>query len=273
MALTHTEQPSTHNVMSINAITSPSSTTTTTMKSKSLIPTQYSTPILNGYQSPNISTASSHMSDISDRNFNRAGSINEYDYTRRRNTSESSTLSSSPSFSSSNNESDFNSSYSQSSPSTPHNSWAHLTYNDNNKLSHMDNLLPNFDIISDFNSFDNHYNSSSYSAAMNSNDTTENITTDKKGNALKTRRARNKLASAKYRAKKQAQTHIMQNRIMQLATQVMSLRDELEKSKKSETETLVRYERLIKYFQHHAANKSDSNFDRRNTDTALTSLF
>ncbi|KAI9365086.1 hypothetical protein BD770DRAFT_313300 [Pilaira anomala] len=72
----------------------------------------------------------------------------------------------------------------------------------------------------------------------------------RKGDALATRRARNKLASAKYRAKKQALTHAMQERIMQLATQVMSLRDELNQSKKNETEIMARYERLATYFQH-----------------------
>ncbi|KAI7875089.1 uncharacterized protein EV154DRAFT_388577, partial [Mucor mucedo] len=63
------------------------------------------------------------------------------------------------------------------------------------------------------------------------------------------RRARNKLASAKYRAKKQALTHAMQDRIMQLATQVMSLRDELSQTRKNETELLDRYERLVTYYQ------------------------
>ncbi|KAI8986991.1 hypothetical protein BDB01DRAFT_706619, partial [Pilobolus umbonatus] len=59
------------------------------------------------------------------------------------------------------------------------------------------------------------------------------------------RRARNKLASAKYRAKKQALTHAMQNRIMQLATQVITLRDELLQSKKNRSEIEERYERLL----------------------------
>ncbi|KAI8646691.1 hypothetical protein BD408DRAFT_320567, partial [Parasitella parasitica] len=59
------------------------------------------------------------------------------------------------------------------------------------------------------------------------------------------RRARNKLASAKYRAKKQALTHAMQDRIMQLATQVMNLRDELAIAKKNEHEIKTRYERLM----------------------------
>ncbi|KAI8075721.1 hypothetical protein BDF21DRAFT_317487, partial [Thamnidium elegans] len=63
------------------------------------------------------------------------------------------------------------------------------------------------------------------------------------------RRARNKLASAKYRAKKQALTHAMQERIMQLATQVMSLRDELNQTRNNEAEVLARYERLVGHFQ------------------------
>lgn len=66
-----------------------------------------------------------------------------------------------------------------------------------------------------------------------------------KSDALATRRARNKLASAKYRAKKQALTHAMQDRIMQLATQVMDLREELIITKKNEHELKTRYERLI----------------------------
>ncbi|KAF1797025.1 hypothetical protein FB192DRAFT_1254095, partial [Mucor lusitanicus] len=61
------------------------------------------------------------------------------------------------------------------------------------------------------------------------------------------RRARNKLASAKYRAKKQALTHAMQDRIMQLATQVMNLREELTITKKSEIDIKTRYERLMQY--------------------------
>ncbi|KAK4514342.1 uncharacterized protein ATC70_001935 [Mucor velutinosus] len=68
-----------------------------------------------------------------------------------------------------------------------------------------------------------------------------------KSDALATRRARNKLASAKYRAKKQALTHAMQNRIMQLATQVMNLREELAITKKSEIEIKAKYERLMQY--------------------------
>lgn len=72
----------------------------------------------------------------------------------------------------------------------------------------------------------------------------------KKGDALATRRARNKLASAKYRAKKQALTHAMQDRIMQLATQVMTLRDELSQTRKNEMEIKIKYERLLQYHQH-----------------------
>ncbi|KAL7330449.1 hypothetical protein PS15p_205397 [Mucor circinelloides] len=68
-----------------------------------------------------------------------------------------------------------------------------------------------------------------------------------KSDALATRRARNKLASAKYRAKKQALTHAMQDRIMQLATQVMNLREELKITKTSELEIKARYERLMQY--------------------------
>ncbi|KAI8884291.1 hypothetical protein K501DRAFT_161033, partial [Backusella circina FSU 941] len=60
-----------------------------------------------------------------------------------------------------------------------------------------------------------------------------------------TRRARNKLASAKYRAKKQALTHAMQDRIMQLATQVKSLKTELCTTKKNEADILARYNRLL----------------------------
>ncbi|KAL0144264.1 basic-leucine zipper transcription factor [Mucor lusitanicus] len=68
-----------------------------------------------------------------------------------------------------------------------------------------------------------------------------------KSDAVATRRARNKLASAKYRAKKQALTHAMQDRIMQLATQVMNLREELTITKKSEIDIKTRYERLMQY--------------------------
>lgn len=66
-----------------------------------------------------------------------------------------------------------------------------------------------------------------------------------KSDALATRRARNKLASAKYRAKKQALTHAMQDRIMQLATQVMNLREELTITKKNEHEIKASYDRLM----------------------------
>ncbi|CEP12598.1 hypothetical protein [Parasitella parasitica] len=77
-----------------------------------------------------------------------------------------------------------------------------------------------------------------------------------KSDALATRRARNKLASAKYRAKKQALTHAMQDRIMQLATQVMSLREELAITKKNEHEIKARYERLMQYHNNNSMDKN-----------------
>ncbi|KAL9557824.1 hypothetical protein MBANPS3_001215 [Mucor bainieri] len=83
-----------------------------------------------------------------------------------------------------------------------------------------------------------------------------------------TRRARNKLASAKYRAKKQALTHAMQDRIMQLATQVMNLREELTITKKNEIEIKTRYERLMQYHNNVHTSPSTST-----TATATTRLY
>ena len=74
----------------------------------------------------------------------------------------------------------------------------------------------------------------------------------KGGDPLATRRARNKLASAKYRAKKQALTHAMQNRIMQLATQVIYLNDELSRRKRKEQEVAGKFHILAKHLQEQA---------------------
>ncbi|KAG2208636.1 hypothetical protein INT46_001362 [Mucor plumbeus] len=86
-----------------------------------------------------------------------------------------------------------------------------------------------------------------------------------KSDALATRRARNKLASAKYRAKKQALTHAMQDRIMQLATQVMDLREELIITKKNEHELKTRYERLMQIH-----NNNTTSIDK---NTIITRLY
>ncbi|CAO3652362.1 unnamed protein product [Mucor fragilis] len=91
-----------------------------------------------------------------------------------------------------------------------------------------------------------------------------------KSDALATRRARNKLASAKYRAKKQALTHAMQDRIMQLATQVMNLREELTITKKSEIEAKTRYERLMQY---HNTINTPSTAPMATATTAITRLY
>jgi hypothetical protein len=79
-----------------------------------------------------------------------------------------------------------------------------------------------------------------------------------KKEALQTRRARNKLASAKYRAKKQALTHAMQDRIMQLATQVKNLRSELCTTKKSEAEIVGRYNHLLSLYHNQIAIKKQN---------------
>lgn len=64
------------------------------------------------------------------------------------------------------------------------------------------------------------------------------------GEVIATRRANNRVASAKYRAKKQALTKALQDRIIQLATQVMSLKNELSRTKERENKTSDRYRQL-----------------------------
>lgn len=61
---------------------------------------------------------------------------------------------------------------------------------------------------------------------------------------IATRRANNRIASAKYRAKKQALTQALQDRIIYLATQVMSLTNELSQSKDREIQASQKYRQL-----------------------------
>ncbi|CEG74781.1 hypothetical protein RMATCC62417_09936 [Rhizopus microsporus] len=72
-----------------------------------------------------------------------------------------------------------------------------------------------------------------------------------KEDSINRRRERNKLASAKYRAKKQVMTMTMQSQIMQLAREVAYLRDELEQAKKNETDMLYRYQQLQQFCKSH----------------------
>ncbi|RCH98163.1 hypothetical protein CU097_005338 [Rhizopus azygosporus] len=72
-----------------------------------------------------------------------------------------------------------------------------------------------------------------------------------KEDSINRRRERNKLASAKYRAKKQVMTMTMQSQIMQLAREVAYLRDELEQAKKNETDMLYRYQQLQQFCKTH----------------------
>jgi hypothetical protein len=141
---------------------------------------------------------------------------------------------SSPSYSTSSSEHEFDYRYSSSSPRYHHS--RHRTNSTLISKDTIDSLNSEKKSISssfDYNNHESHCRSSN----------------DRKSNAIANRRARNKLASAKYRAKKQALTHAMQDRILQLATQVMNLRNELNQTKNSETELLGKYERLVKYFQ------------------------
>jgi hypothetical protein len=139
---------------------------------------------------------------------------------------------SSPSYSTSSSEHEFDYKYSSSSPRYQHS--RHRT----------NSTLISKDTIDSLNSEKKSRSSFDYNEGH-----CRNNVGDRKSNAIANRRARNKLASAKYRAKKQALTHAMQDRIMQLATQVMNLRNELNQTKHNETELLGKYERLVKYFQ------------------------
>ncbi|EPB83532.1 hypothetical protein HMPREF1544_09693 [Mucor circinelloides 1006PhL] len=112
---------------------------------------------------------------------------------------------------------------------------------------------------------------STFSTSSNSNNAVgRSRSFSNKSDALATRRARNKLASAKYRAKKQALTHAMQDRIMQLATQVMNLREELKITKTSELEIKARYERLMQYHNTFSSSTSPATSMAAATATATT---
>lgn len=293
MSLSFTQQP-TSSVMSIGAITSPCSITNSHKSRQSSIDSthskasEYQLPSLSqvGFSSPN-NAAVGHWIKTSNGTIDLT---HAYDQSKRmRFASEGATIVSSPSFSSSassDHESDSNSSCSQLSPiicknsyPTASSNWLSSVYNmsDNRQMINNRNMyakeaLSTEHLLNDFdmeeyeelnhsrsNSFD--YCDSQESNYMYSTDKGSNSTkTGRKGDALATRRARNKLASAKYRAKKQALTHAMQDRIMQLATQVMSLRDELSQTRKNETELLDRYERLATYYQrtNGKMNKNDN---------------
>lgn len=268
----------TSSVMSIGAITSPCSnikTRQTSIDSTQTKTSDYQLPSLSqvGFSSPNHA-AVGHWIKSSN------GAVNlshAYDPSKRmRISSEGTTIVSSPSFSSSNSsdhESDSNSSCSQLSPNickssySPSNSnWLSSVYNMseneqmiNNRNMYAKEALSTEHLLNDFDMQEyeefnrTRSNSFDYCDSQEGNymytDKVNPTKNGRKGDALATRRARNKLASAKYRAKKQALTHAMQDRIMQLATQVMSLRDELSQTRKNEAELLDRYERLVTYYQ------------------------
>lgn len=211
-------------VMSIGAITSPCSNSET-LKSR-----QSSIDSTHDYQLPSL---------LQTPGFTHTEQWGRSQH--KRNDSEEATVISSTS----DIESDSN--YSCSPPSSCKNSYAPnswlnsvYTMTDRKNLYAKEPLLHAFD-MNEFGRMD-YCNSQGYLY-------TEKIKTTRKGDALATRRARNKLASAKYRAKKQALTHAMQERIMQLATQVMALRDELNQTRNNEAEALAKYERLAGHFQ------------------------
>lgn len=277
MTLSFTQQP-TSSVMSIGAITSPCSSAKSqqsSIKSTQSKSSEYQLPSLS-----QVSSSSPNHAAVGHWIKASSGAVDlthAYDQSKRmRFASEGTTVVSSPSFSfsaSSDHESDSNSSCSQSpricksSYPTSNNNWLSSVYNmsDNKQMINNRNmyakealstehLLNDFD-MQDYEEF-NHTRSNSFdycdSQEANYTYTDKNSSLTKngrKGDALATRRARNKLASAKYRAKKQALTHAMQDRIMQLATQVMSLRDELSQTRKNEAELLNRYERLATHYQ------------------------
>lgn len=74
---------------------------------------------------------------------------------------------------------------------------------------------------------------------------------NKNSDSMSRRRERNKVASAKYRAKKQNMTHSMQAHIIRLASQVAALKDELIQTKKNESDLLIRYTRLQRFCKDH----------------------
>lgn len=151
---------------------------------------------------------------------------------------------SSPSYSTSSSENDFDYKHNSSSPRYQH------------RRDQTNSTLVSNGTIDSLNSEKN-----SMTSSFDYNDShckNNSLPSNRKSNAITNRRARNKLASAKYRAKKQALTHAMQDRIMQLATQVMNLRNELNQTKNSETQLLCKYERLMKYLQNDKSMQSSA---------------
>ncbi|GAN09470.1 hypothetical protein MAM1_0269c08999 [Mucor ambiguus] len=141
-------------------------------------------------------------------------------------------------------------------------------------LSHQNHSYQHSRQNSLFSNFESTFGISSSSGSSNSNGGIgRSRSFGSKSDALATRRARNKLASAKYRAKKQALTHAMQDRIMQLATQVMNLREELTITKKSEIEIKARYERLMRYHSTVHTSPTDSAATTTATATTTTRLY
>ncbi|CAO3671415.1 unnamed protein product [Rhizopus stolonifer] len=103
----------------------------------------------------------------------------------------------------------------------------------------------------------NLYTESSFSSRRQSNSSTSSSSShddhkiDNGSNSVLRRREKNKLASAKYRAKKQYMIHSMQAHIMQLASQVKTLKDELVQTKKNEIDLFEEYQRLYNHCKHH----------------------
>lgn len=246
-------------VMSIGAITSPYSSNDIQEEVSTnyeLKPTDYLLPPLTQQITTFPTAAVGHWAKSLNRESSAINMMHKNQFSDKRlllsSDSSSSTNISSPSFSSSSSDHESDCNYSTSpifctlsNPSSSAN-YYHST-NKNRELyareaMAKENLLNDFDLEG--------YNRSrsasfDYNKQHSGNSRGGRKTGNNRDAALATRRARNKLASAKYRAKKQALTHAMQERIMQLATQVMSLRDELSRTRRNEAEILARYERLL----------------------------
>lgn len=251
------------NVMSINAITSPCSRGSKINKiqdtyrcyapSKALVPKLPSPNEL--LASPTFNNAAaSHETHPSNHRFEGNNTIleNDGDFLYRQGQTQSLTSTSSLTDASTPDNTNI------SAPHTPEKLSVCIdTYSTNEILAENGRMDHSYDNVSQlrgnkryfaYDSSSNAFKSDFYNSSSAKSHLKDVNSRKKRDNKVEkviaTRRANNRVASAKYRAKKQALTQALQDRIIYLATQVMYLENELSLTKARENQTSHKYKKL-----------------------------